>query len=147
MLWMGPPTAVPQPVGPGRWHDRARDGEGSLAPAALAYYPLWRASADGRALPTRRGSAGQLEVQLPPGRTVVDLTYHRRERLEWTGLALSALGPSLWLGVGWNGLCDTIAAPRRRSMHARRYRLSAADCRVGALLVLLAGAATDSRWR
>ena len=100
VLWMGPPTAVPQPVGPGRWQIALATEKEGWVSAALAYYPLWRATAGGTVLPTRRDSAGQLEVRLPPGRTVVDLTY-RPGAPEWTGLALSALGVIIWLAAGW----------------------------------------------
>jgi hypothetical protein len=100
VLWMGPPATLPQRVGRGRWQIELATGTEAWVSAMLAYYPLWRATAGGTVLPTRRGSTGQLEVRLPPGRTVVDLTY-RPAVPEWTGLALTALGLAIWLGVGW----------------------------------------------
>jgi hypothetical protein len=39
VLWMGPPTAVPQPVGPGRWQITLATEKEAWLSAALAYYP------------------------------------------------------------------------------------------------------------
>ena len=100
VLWMGPPATLPQLVGRDRWQITLATETEAWVSAMLAYYPLWRATAAGTALPTRRGTAGQLEIRLPPGRTVVDLTY-RPGLPEWTGLTLTALGLAIWLGVAW----------------------------------------------
>ncbi len=57
-----------------------------------AYYPLWRARVEGLPAETRRGRAGDLEVQLDPGATrVVDLDY-RPGVPETCGLVVTALG-------------------------------------------------------
>jgi hypothetical protein len=96
VLWTGPPAVVPEQLEPGRWRIALATERDGWVSAALAYYPLWRAAAGGRPLPTRRGSAGELEVQLPAGRTVVDLTYGPGAA-EWTGLALTALGLVIWM--------------------------------------------------
>jgi hypothetical protein len=100
ILWQGPPISVPQPDGPGRWQTTlATETEGWVS-AMLAYYPLWRAAAGGRTLPTRRGSAGELEVQLPAGRSLVELSYGPGA-IEWTGLTLTGLGLVVWLVASW----------------------------------------------
>jgi hypothetical protein len=50
------------------------DGRGWI-PTSVAYYPLWRAEHDGRALATRRGRFGDLEIEAPAGITRVRLVY------------------------------------------------------------------------
>lgn len=65
------------------------DGRGWVA-TGVAYYPLWRAEHDGRTLATRRGRAGDLEVDAEPGIQRVRLVY-RPGRLELVGTVLSAL--------------------------------------------------------
>jgi hypothetical protein len=85
-VWTGPPISVPQPVGSGRWQVALTTETEGWVSAMLAYYPLWRAAAGGQTLPTRRGSAGELELLLPAGRSLVELSY-RPGAIEWTGLA------------------------------------------------------------
>jgi hypothetical protein len=48
---------------------------GTWVSARLAYYPLWRAERDGRALATRRGGLGDLEIQADGRSGVVRLVY------------------------------------------------------------------------
>jgi len=98
-LWLGPPAALPHPLEPGPWRvhlDAAPDGWTS---ARVAYYPLWRASAAGAPLDTRRGAFGDLEVRVP-AHTMIDLRY-RPGVAEWTGVALTALGMLGWIAAGW----------------------------------------------
>jgi len=100
IVWTGPPISVPQPVGSGRWQVALTTETEGWVSAMLAYYPLWRAAAGGQTLPTRRGSAGELELLLPAGRSLVELSYGPGA-IEWTGLALTALGLVVWLGANW----------------------------------------------
>ncbi|HEY2995172.1 MAG TPA: hypothetical protein VGM22_20350, partial [Methylomirabilota bacterium] len=99
VVWLGPPATLPERTGSDRWRvtlEGARE-EGKptsdWTSAGLAYYPLWRASANGRALDTRRGAWGDLEVRAPAG-TVVDLTYGPGVP-EIAGLVVTALGLAL----------------------------------------------------
>ena len=124
VIWLGAPAPLPQPLGSGRWRMRVEAAVDGWASAGVAYYPLWRATAAGHPLRTRRGTFGDLEVRPPAGTTAIELDY-RPGAAEWTGLALTASGALAWLALG--------AAPAL--LHRRRAG-------VGALLVLLAGAAT-----
>jgi hypothetical protein len=58
--------------------------------ARIAYYPLWRATADGGAVTTRRGDFGDLQVRSPRAGAEIDLVYARGPA-ETAGLALTAL--------------------------------------------------------
>jgi hypothetical protein len=67
--------------------------------ARTTYYPLWRASAGGEPLPTRRGQLGDLEVRLAGDRPrVVDLVY-RPGVAEISGIVISVLGGVVWLAA------------------------------------------------
>ncbi|MGH6689547.1 MAG: hypothetical protein ACREF4_02560 [Gammaproteobacteria bacterium] len=66
-------------------------------PARVAYYPLWRATSEGRALETRRGMLGDLEVKLARPGAAVDLVY-ARGAAETTGMAVTALSV---LALAW----------------------------------------------
>jgi hypothetical protein len=48
---------------------------GTWVPARLAYYPLWRADAEGERLRRRRGDDGVLEVRLTQPVQTVSLRY------------------------------------------------------------------------
>jgi hypothetical protein len=95
VVWLGPPAALPERLPDGRRRATLEPSADGWASAGLAYYPLWRATAAGRALPTRRGPAGDLEVHAPDGHHVIELDY-RPGAPELTGLALSAAGLLLW---------------------------------------------------
>ena len=122
VIWLGAPAPLPQPLGSGRWRMTVEATVDGWASAGVAYYPLWRATAAGHSLPTRRGTFGDLEVRPPAGTTAFELGY-RPGAAEWTGLALTASGALAWLVLG--------VVPAL--LHRRRAG-------VGALLVLLAGA-------
>ena len=95
VVWLGSPEALPEPSGPGRWRVSVEGAPGAWTSAGVAYYPLWRATTAGRALETRRGVAGDLEVRAP-ATGVVELAYGPGVP-ELAGLAVTALGVLLWL--------------------------------------------------
>lgn len=87
----------------------ARDGGGRVAltgqaggwtPARVAYYPLWRAEADGAPLETRRGEDGLLEVRLARPAQTVTLRYGPGAP-EIAGLVLTAIALAAWVVVAW----------------------------------------------
>jgi hypothetical protein len=88
--------ALPVEVGPGRWRLDVDGAPAGWIPARVTYYPLWRAERGGVAVPTRRGAAWDLEVELRPGAGPLELTY-TAGGWEHAGLALSALGVVGWL--------------------------------------------------
>jgi hypothetical protein len=90
VLWLGPATTLPERTSRGRWRVRLEATDEGWASAGLAYYPLWRASASGRVLETRRGINGDLQVRAAAGSTI-ELTYGPGAP-EIAGLVLTALG-------------------------------------------------------
>ena len=92
----GTPVTLPVALGAGRWRATLDGAPGAWAPARVAYYPLWRAEAQGTPLPTRRGPVGDLEVRLDTGRAAVDLVYAPGIP-ELAGLAISAIAALGWL--------------------------------------------------
>jgi hypothetical protein len=58
--------------------------------ARIAYYPLWRATADGSPVTIRRGDFGDLQVQSPRAGAEIDLVY-AGGAAETAGLAITAL--------------------------------------------------------
>ncbi len=96
VIWRGPPIALPEPTGPGAWRIALDAGPGGWASARVAYYPLWRARAGGRALETRRGALGDLEVRAPASGAVAELAYAPGAP-EIAGLVATALGVLMWL--------------------------------------------------
>jgi hypothetical protein len=99
-VWMAPPATLPRPIDGGRWGTTLETPAAGWTAAGLAYYPLWRVTAAGAPVETRRGAAGDLEVRLPAGTTTLELTY-RPGLVEWSGLGLSAAGALLWLVLAW----------------------------------------------
>ncbi len=85
------PRAMAARIGPQAWGLSVATGSGDWVPSALAYSPLWRASAGGQPLAVRRDDLGLLEVRRPakvPGEIVL---LHGAGAAEWTGVALSGL--------------------------------------------------------
>lgn len=93
-------VALPRAVSSGRWTITLAGGRDGWVSARTAYYPLWRARADGAPIETRRGRDGDLEVKLDPGggSRMVELDY-RPGAPEIGGLVLTA-GGLVWL-VAW----------------------------------------------
>ena len=89
-------TAVAVPVArEGVWRVALAGEAGGWTSARVAYYPLWRAEADGAALDTRRGDDGLLEVRLTRATQTVTLRYAAGGP-ELAGLALSAAALVAW---------------------------------------------------
>ncbi|MBI2526936.1 MAG: hypothetical protein HYV93_13250 [Candidatus Rokubacteria bacterium] len=91
----------PEAVAPGHLRLLLPAGAGGFVPAGIGYSPLWTAHAAGRALATRRGEAGLLEIRVPARQPLfVDLLY----------------GPGLaeWAGVGLSLACLLLMCFRRR---------------------------------
>ncbi len=95
VVWLGSAAELPMPSGAGRLRVAVDGARGAWTSAGIAYYPLWRATTAGRALETRRGVAGDLEVRAP-ATGVVELAYGPGTP-ELAGLAVTALGVLLWL--------------------------------------------------
>ena len=93
-------VALPRALGSGRWTITLAGERDGWVSARTAYYPLWRARADGAPIETRRGRDGDLEVKLDPagGRRTIELDY-RPGAPEIGGLVLTA-GGLVWL-VAW----------------------------------------------
>jgi len=87
------PVALPRAAGPGRWTITLAGERDGWVSARTAYYPLWRARADGAPIETRRGRDGDLEVKLGPGggTRAVELAY-RAGAPEICGLVVTAGG-------------------------------------------------------
>jgi len=87
-------VALPREIAPGHFRLPIDSTDDSWRSARIAYYPLWRATAGDRALATRRGAMGDLEVQ-GPGTGEIDLLYAHgfaeTAGLAITGLSLAAL--------------------------------------------------------
>jgi hypothetical protein len=115
IVWLGAPSPLPHPLEAGPWRlPLATPSEGWTS-LPVAYYPLWRATAGGVALETRRGPFAELEVRLPAGASAIDLDY-RAGPAEWTGVALTAVGLLAWL------VTSPPPRPRRRTAGlARRF--------------------------
>lgn len=60
------------------------------ATAAIAWSPKWHATVDGRPAELRRSSEGLLELDLPAGRSTVELAF-RRDRADRAGAAATSL--------------------------------------------------------
>jgi hypothetical protein len=102
VIWLGAPAALPEPRSTGGWTVSVDPADGGWASTGVAYYPLWRVSAAGSPVETRRGALNDLEVRAPAGVTAVELRY-RPGVVEWAGVALSAVGLVVWLGLAWRG--------------------------------------------
>ncbi|MGH7417727.1 MAG: hypothetical protein ACREKB_08135, partial [Candidatus Rokuibacteriota bacterium] len=93
-------SPLPAEVEPGHWRVTLDGTPGTWVSAHSAYYPLWQATQDGRLLPVRRGSFGELEVKQAAAGRPVDLTY-RPGAVEWTAIAVSGAAALVWLA--WLG--------------------------------------------
>jgi hypothetical protein len=100
VIWLGRTSALPQPLGPGRWRVSVDGARGDWTPVGVAYYPLWRATAVGAALATRRGEFGDLEVRVPAGAAAIELSYGPGAP-ELAGIGLSVLGLFVWGSLAW----------------------------------------------
>jgi hypothetical protein len=100
VIWRGAAAPLPGAAGGGRWRLGLEATTEGWTSARFAYYPLWRASAGGHALPTRRGSRADLEVRLPPGPAIIELDYGAGT-VERLGVALGTVGLLLWLTLAW----------------------------------------------
>src|SRR5206468_4301605 len=88
-------TAVAVPAArEGVWRVALAGEAGGWTSARVAYYPLWRAEADGAALDTRRGDDGLLEVRLTRATQTVTLRYAAGGP-ELAGLAPSVVGSAV----------------------------------------------------
>ena len=83
---------LPRAVGPGLWTITLAGGPNGWVSTRTAYYPLWRARADGAPIETRRGRDGDLLVKLEPGGTRAVELYYRPGAPEICGLVVSAGG-------------------------------------------------------
>ena len=92
------PRALPEVAGDGRLRLSPIVGSAPWRAAGIAYSPLWSAQGpDGRALGTRRGLAGLLEVDASGAAGgAIDLIY-RPGPAEWTGLAVGAGAVAAWI--------------------------------------------------
>lgn len=93
------PLALPREIAAGHLRLPADSTLDGWFPARIAYYPLWRATSEGRPLPTRRGVFGDLEIQAPHPTPPIDLIYERGAA-ETTGVAITALS-AVALVLGW----------------------------------------------
>ncbi len=89
------PVALPEAIGRDRWRVPLSGRAGAWMPARVAFSPLWRAEAGGRALPTRRGKLGDLEVKRPDIAAPVDLSY-QAGAWEIAGITATAAGAVAW---------------------------------------------------
>src|SRR5207248_1670484 len=60
VVWLGPPAVLPDRSTAAHSRVLVDGAPGEWTSAGLAYYPLWRATAAGRTLETRRGALGDL---------------------------------------------------------------------------------------
>ena len=68
-------VTVPAALEGGRWQFQAEGDAGTWVTARVAYYPLWRADANGEARSVRPGVVGDLEVRLGRRDETVTLVY------------------------------------------------------------------------
>src|SRR5947207_585101 len=92
-------VALPTPRD-GVWRTTLAGEAGGWTCARVAYYPLWRADADGAPLPTRRGADGLLEVRLTRALQTVTLRYDPGVP-ELAGVVLSAVALAALAGSAW----------------------------------------------
>jgi hypothetical protein len=95
-------TGVPIPTGHSTtaWSITLAGETGAWTAARLAYYPLWRAEADGARLERRRGADGVLEVRLTQPQQTVTLHYGAGAP-ELLGVALSIAALAGCAAAAW----------------------------------------------
>jgi hypothetical protein len=91
---------VPRATAPGRWAVTVTADRDAWVSTRTAYYPLWRATARGAPVETRRGKLGDLEVRPGGngGRHTIDLAYAPGTP-EISGVVVSLLGGVAWLAA------------------------------------------------
>jgi hypothetical protein len=94
-------TPVALPVArEGVWRVPLAGEAGAWTSARVAYYPLWRAEADGAPLDMRKGDDGLLEVRLTRAAQIVSLRYAAGAP-ELAGVALSVAALVAWAAAAW----------------------------------------------
>jgi hypothetical protein len=91
---------IPRAIAPDRLAVTLATDRDAWVSARIAYYPLWRANAQGEPVETRRGSLGDLEVRLGPGARTVELAYGAGAP-EIAGTITSAIGILACLALSW----------------------------------------------
>jgi hypothetical protein len=95
----GHPAAALQDRGLGAWRAEVVVADGEAVVLRQAYDSGWHALVDGRAAQVRADPIGQLLIDVPPGRHVVELD-HRVHNDLLAGAAVAVL-TTLALFVGW----------------------------------------------
>jgi hypothetical protein len=104
---------LPEPAGLQAWRLTHTQPGGGWILAGFAYSPLWRAEAGGRPMPTRRDTAGMLEVEAPSGDVQIML-YHRAGPAEMAGGVFS-IASAILLAIGLVTGRDRSPSPGRTS--------------------------------
>jgi hypothetical protein len=94
------PVAIPATTHGERWRLTVNGEVGAWVPMRMAYYPLWRAEADGQRLEKRRAADGLLEVRLTQPSQMVTLRYSAGVP-EILGLAVTAAALVTWAAAAW----------------------------------------------
>jgi hypothetical protein len=101
---------IPRAIAPDRLAVTLATDRDAWVSARIAYYPLWRANAQGEPVETRRGSLGDLEVRLGPGARTVELAYGAGAP-EIAGTITSAIGILACLALSWRRARSLTRAP------------------------------------
>lgn len=94
------PVALPTTGDGQSWRITLAGEVGAWVPVRMAYYPLWRADADGERLEKRRGEDGILEVRLTQPLQTVALRYSAGVP-EILGVAVTAAALVAWAAAAW----------------------------------------------
>ena len=94
------PVALPTTTDGHTWRIMLAGDVGTWVPARVAYYPLWRADAEGERLRRRRGDDGVLEVRLTQPVQTVSLRYAAGVP-EILGVAITAAALVAWAAASW----------------------------------------------
>jgi hypothetical protein len=89
------PVTLPQVVKDGVWRVDAHGVAGQWIPVRMAYYPLWQAFDVATPLAARRGTLGDLEIQLARADATIELRYGPGTA-ERAGVAISAVALIAW---------------------------------------------------
>jgi len=94
------PVSLPRPGPSGRWTVTLAAAErDAWVSTRTTYYPLWRASAGGAPVESRRGRFGDLEVRASGSAGTVELAY-RAGAPEIASTVVSAVIAAAWLAAG-----------------------------------------------